>query len=129
MFDRLEAHGSLFMERNALQPTAQMLPAISTLHAGRAVHRDIKSENLAFANDYCFVTNRSVLNDCSWTTQITWSCFKHASATVSYVPLEFAATNNYVLEEADMHALSLVLFVLFCFEITLMGCASREIPP
>ena len=132
LFDRLEARGRPFEERDALELAAQMLRAVGYLHARRAAHRDIKLENFVFATvasaqtpvlklidfDLLLVRGRDAPPGATCTDMC---------GTVLYVPPELAAAREYVPEEADMWALGVVLFVLLCFEMPFQGRAPRDI--
>lgn len=108
LFDRVSGTGGL-PEEEAAGVTAQLLRALTHLHARRVVHRDIKPDNVMYQEGCCTHVKLIDFGFATWLDQ--GEQLREVCGTILYVAPEVLANRGYD-EKADLWSLGCLVYIM-----------------
>ena len=124
--DRLEREGRLPV-RDALRIAEEIGTALDYAHRAGFVHRDVKPENILFADGHALLADFGVARVCCYDDDETVTAAGVAIGTPEYMSPEQASGERTVDARADVYSLAAVVFEMLTGEPPFRGESQRAV--
>ena len=124
--DRLEREGRLPV-RDALRIAEEIGTALDYAHRAGFVHRDVKPENILFADGHALLADFGVARVCCYDDDDTVTAAGVAIGTPEYMSPEQASGERTVDARSDVYSLAAVVFEMLTGEPPFRGDSQRAV--
>jgi serine/threonine protein kinase/Tfp pilus assembly protein PilF len=124
--DRLRAEGRLEL-REALRVATEIGDALDFAHRGGVVHRDVKPENILFADGHALLADFGLARACNQTADTSLTEVGLALGTPAYMSPEQALGQSDIAAAADIYSLACVLYEMLVGALPFEGSSAALI--